>query len=623
MHVRPLPLVAALLLAGCLEENSRLGSDALPPVAEGEGEGEGAAEGEGEGAAEGEGEGAGEGEGEGPTEGEGEGPAEGEGEGPAEGEGEGPGEGEGEGGDGCIPVPDGREICDNGTDDDCDGETDEGFEIDEPCEAGVGACYRRGDWVCTVDGHGVYCGIEPGAPRSELCGDGIDDDCDGQTDEGFPVGEPCELGLGACRAQGTWACSESRIGVVCDTGAGSPGLERCGNGIDDDCDGETDEAQGLGEPCSRGQGVCARDGVRVCGPDGIPACSAQAAAPDEPEGEVTCDGRDNDCDGQTDEWPAGAAPCEAGTGVCLRRGELICREGQLSCPASAGRPPESPEVSCDGRDNDCDGETDEELTGQRCGAGVGACRVEGWMVCGGPDGVRCNVVPRQPPEPAELTCDGVDNDCDDETDEDCDDDEDGWCDDRMQVTAGAAVCPESAAGQGDDCDDADGGVHPGEADRCSGTDEDCDGQTDEDGDAQGAACVPPYVGGLAATPGRWMYGGEIGVEGGRHACAASYGIADLCTLPQLERAVGAAELLGTTDETGARIRSFWMERAERPEGERCTRADGQSLPWSESAPDAQTTGHGVFLSEDQSRIVASQATNCSVPRHVACCGWAR
>jgi len=86
------------------------------------------AEGEGEGSAEGEGEGPAEGEGEGPAEGEGEGegPAEGEGEGPAEGEGEGPAEGEGEGeGPPCIPA---AEVC-NGVDDDCNGATDEGLQV--------------------------------------------------------------------------------------------------------------------------------------------------------------------------------------------------------------------------------------------------------------------------------------------------------------------------------------------------------------------------------------------------------------------------------------------------------------------------------------------------------------
>ncbi|MFZ5479878.1 MAG: MopE-related protein, partial [Myxococcota bacterium] len=33
---------------------------------------------------------------------------------------------------------------------------------------------------------------------------------------------------------------------------------------------------------------------------------------------------------------------------------------------------------------------------------------------------------------------------------------------------------------GDDCDDGDGGVHPGADERCDGVDEDCDGRTDED-----------------------------------------------------------------------------------------------------------------------------------------------
>jgi hypothetical protein len=34
--------------------------------------------------------------------------------------------------------------------------------------------------VCTADGSGTQCTATPGTPSTEICGDGIDQDCDGQ-----------------------------------------------------------------------------------------------------------------------------------------------------------------------------------------------------------------------------------------------------------------------------------------------------------------------------------------------------------------------------------------------------------------------------------------------------------
>ena len=71
------------------------------------------------------------------------------------------------------------------------------------------------------------------------------------------------------------------------------------------------------------------------------------------------------------------------------------------------------EISCDGLDNDCDAMYDEDLGGQPCDTGMFGNCAEGVSVCEGPSGLLCQ--PLYPPEPE--VCDDLDNDCDGMTDE--------------------------------------------------------------------------------------------------------------------------------------------------------------------------------------------------------------
>jgi formylglycine-generating enzyme required for sulfatase activity len=200
------------------------------------------------------------------------------------------------------------ERCD-GLDNDCDGLTDEALPSEGlACEVGVGACARLGAWRCEAGA--LSCDAQEGAPSVERC-DELDNDCDGRTDEGFfQVGTPCVSGVGACMVRGVWRCDELG-GLSCGQGALTPELERC-DGLDNDCDGLADE-HAREERCDGLDNDC----------DG---------ATDETLGPEVCDLEDNDCDGAIDESPC--APCEA-TGGCptlswhtLPAGEFTMGDGQ-------------------------------------------------------------------------------------------------------------------------------------------------------------------------------------------------------------------------------------------------------------------------------------------------------
>ena len=137
-------------------------------------------------------------------------------------------------------------------------------------------------------------------------------------------------------------------------------------------------------------------------------------------------------------------------------------------PRDATISPDEPEVCDDAIDNDCDVAVDDEdpdccedVDGDGFGAGC-------------PAGADCDDADAAlVPGAAERCHDEVDNDCDgavDMDDLDCclDVDGDGF----------GAGCPA-----GGDCDDADGGSHPGAADPFGdGADTDCDGVDGEDAD---------------------------------------------------------------------------------------------------------------------------------------------
>jgi len=80
--------------------------------------------------------------------------------------------------------PGAAELC-NGIDDNCAAGVDEGYSLGQACSVGVGVCMNIGVIVCDGNG-GTVCSASPGVPGTEVCGNGLDDNCDGLIDEGCP-----------------------------------------------------------------------------------------------------------------------------------------------------------------------------------------------------------------------------------------------------------------------------------------------------------------------------------------------------------------------------------------------------------------------------------------------------
>ncbi|MCA9538025.1 MAG: hypothetical protein KC620_04020 [Myxococcales bacterium] len=353
----------------------------------------------------------------------------------------------------AVAGPPAPELCD-AVDNDCDGNVDEGLDVGAACDVGVGICARRGAIICDADG-AARCDGAPGPSEAEAC-NGLDDDCDGNIDEDFGVGGPCTEGVGVCLRPGNIICGFGDI-AICDARAGVPERTDTCNGLDDDCDGNIDENIRRSGICQTGLPGRCRDGAFEC-IDGERICTAND--PGEPE---ACNAADDDCDGTVDE-DTGTELC--GEGICQRE-VALCQNGQaVECDPFAGA---LPRELCNGLDDDCDGTIDEAAAeeGLDCGAGQGGCRRRGTQRC--EDGVLvCDAAPGQP---AEELCNNIDDDCDGATDEQlfvgeiCEINF-GPCVGRAQPVCqgGQRVCPA---------------VQPNDPEICDGVDNNCDGQIDE------------------------------------------------------------------------------------------------------------------------------------------------
>lgn len=330
------------------------------------------------------------------------------------------------------------------------------------CVAGKRTCLPGGTSFGPCEGQVL--------PATETCVTFGDEDCDGESNEEGPAcsctagqnqvcysGPLDTLGIGACH-EGQQACLPDGSGWGPCTGEQLPTTESCLNSVDDDCDGLYNEdgtgcvcTPAITEPCytgpagTPGVGIC-KAGVHYCNfqGSGWSACVTEVV----PAIEDCATPLDDDCDGQVNEsackcTPGNTVGCYEGPTGTWNKG--ICKGGMQTCDASGfgygpcvGQVLPATETCVTPTDEDCDGSANEE--GDAC-----VCIPDSFGECyAGPPGTKYVGIC----VPGFLTCssDGT-----------------SWSDCEGEVLPGLEVC-----GNFDD--------------------DDCDGQTSEEG--AGCVCNP-------------------------------------------------------------------------------------------------------------------------------------
>ena len=366
--------------------------------------------------------------------------------------------------------------------------------------------------------------INPNA--TEVC-DALDNDCDGQTDEGVTLtfyadADGDSFGNANITATGCYPatgflydnsdCNDANAAV-------NPNATEVCNGIDDDCDSNTDANDGDltviswypdadGDGFGNANAAVTLSGCPVAGFVTNNTDCDDGSASVSPNATEGCDAIDNDCDGQTDEgvtltFYADADRDGFGNAVvtstgCYPPSGFIYDNSDCN-DTNASVNPNAAEV-CNGIDDDCDGNTDAsdgdlnvinwypDADGDGFGNANAAATLSGCPVAGFvTNNTDCDDGSASVSPNATEVCDAIDNDCDGQIDEGvtlsfyADADGDGFGD--AAVTATGCYPPVGFVYDNSDCNDANATMNPDATEVCNGIDDDCDGNTDaSDGD---------------------------------------------------------------------------------------------------------------------------------------------
>jgi hypothetical protein len=130
--------------------------------------------------------------------------------------------------------------------------------------------------------------------------------------------------------------------------------------------------------------------------------------------DATCDGIDDDCSGQADEDYV-STPTNCGVGACASTGQMQCVGGLVTETCTPGTPAADDSL-CNGIDDDCNGTADEDYVSMPTTCGIGACASTGSTSC--VSGAVVDSCTPGTPAPSDSTCNNVDDDCNGQVDED-------------------------------------------------------------------------------------------------------------------------------------------------------------------------------------------------------------